>query len=491
MLVAAPQEVDAVGVQRWLTVAGAIGATMVSLELLAEAPLPAIKAYKVVAVFECGRVLEPEALAAVIAALFSRPVGSYAIVLAGAERIENEADLDFVERNTWRLLVPGPKEDWYHQSLLEHGVYLWSEAEVAAFLTARVRRDMEALRLWLTDRADGSRADELARAQVLHVIDEAEREAQRMATGTPAVDLGEHRQIYRAREAMSDMRDSLRRRLREDARSIERALLASLDTLQEDLLEQLPCYLNKVEFPRSGMAATQTGLQQILESYITEGARRWGREANAIVHRQEADTAAETERLLRLIDWDLINQVVHHDGGPGHYPGALLARLRHADTHTRFDVLGSGPGQAANGGQFRDALTASTLLRATAGGIVAPFFTSLLGVNPMLSVAAGIAGAAGGIALDRKSRLEHNLREAERIARPAIYQVIDATRDQVREQVRISLEQPQRYLDSELAALEQALSAALSASQPTDAKPSESDVVLERLNELRRAVAAA
>ncbi len=68
-------------------------------------PLPAVTAEKVIAVFECGRLIESDAVATIINSFFSRPFHSYAVVLNHAERIETENDLNLIERSVQRLLL--------------------------------------------------------------------------------------------------------------------------------------------------------------------------------------------------------------------------------------------------------------------------------------------------------------------------------------------------------------------------------------------------
>jgi len=467
IVVAAANAVDASRFQAW--VADSMPGSRIEfcrLESLATDPLPALAADKAVAIFECGRLLEAEEVDAVIQAFFSRPPASYAIVLDGADRIANEAETNMVERGAWRLLVPDPKPDWAGQDLLEHYCYLWTAGPTAEFLSPRVRRDREALAAWLAAPAEPGR--DLERQRALYAIELADE--QRAARERPVKPDASVRaqQIFKTREAMMELRRRLLRRLDADMSSMERQLAASLQTLQQDLLEGLGPCLRKT-LPRTG-SFSEDGLRRVLSEYISEGASRWKHETEHLLLSRKQEVRSDAEELLRSIDWSLINQVASKPGDLRQYPDALLREWA-------VEAAGEYPFPADERGAddvdppaLRRIWALPNVLRIAAVGAVALVVKGLFSLVPAGVVAAALAAAIA------KGHVEQNLREAETHGQAVIKAIIRTAISSAREETRQAIQPIRQRLFDGLKAVEAMLDQALGeARAPASESASESD----------------
>jgi hypothetical protein len=481
VLVAAAAEVETAAFERWLA-ANLPGArvTAVRLEDLAEDPAPALKAEKCIALFECGRLVEAGEVEAIAGAFFGRPAGSYAIVLAGAELIDDEEELDLVQKGVWRLLVPGPKPDWGKQDLLEHHCYLWSAGEPHAFLRLRVQRDVQSLGEWL--RAPLADADGLAREGALYALDLADeqlRRGEREGHEAPPV----HQQrIVEALETLSELRRRLVRRLDADAASIERQLTASLQTLEQDLLHDLRPHLQGVHRHSSFQA---DDLRQALTRFISDGVGRWQEGAQELIVARSGEIVAEVESLLTGMDWAVVNELAPAEGKEP-YPRALLDGLT---SSPEFQSLNGGfLGETA--GADPETMNIPAMMRAALAGTVVLAMGGLL-LGPAGFVAAGVTAVISAALLDRKVRHERSLREAEAYGRSAVRGVVRQSIATVREQTWQAVKPLRERLVTELKGLEGTLEQALDAARrPVDA-PSAGNPDRELLAGLRsRAVAA-
>jgi len=450
VVLTAPQGIETAPLQQWLagTLGGTLGGTIgeaqetqeslsrevsaLPLEDLARDALPATMAERVVAVFECGRLLTAADVDAVGAALFSRPANSYAIVFTHAERLEHEDDLDLIERGAWRLLAPDALGDWNGQDLRAHRIVLWSAIPSAAapFLCDRLRHDADVLSAWWRAPLPPHVVDGLACRKVLAVIDLAEA----MSHGGTAADEGsgqtlEQHRIADAIEALGDLRGKLTRRIDTDIAAVERQLVFSLQVLETELLGGLSAYLGD----RVAAADTAT-LQQSVTRYIAAGTARWRGAAENLLLSGSARVAADVGTMLAPIDWALVNVMLARSDDARTYPDALSRGLLDNSEIVDFSAGGSSPISLprlkATGG------AASVIGGVMVGSVVTAAAAFLLLTGPVGLVVAGALGATGGGLLSQRAQRENVLRAAEPHARLAVRNVIRETISRVHAHAR-------------------------------------------------------
>jgi hypothetical protein len=477
-LLAASKDADVEPVRQWIAATAPDAAvTVLPLEGLVDDPVPALAADRLMAVLECGRLLEPTAAQAIAEAFFARPAVSYAIVLAGAERIGSQDDMELVERMAWRLLVPDNEFGRTEGDLLAHRCLMWSNQDTAEFLEGRVRRDREALAGWLRDPRQA--VDEIDLQRVLHVIEAAEQQTYDTTQPAPK-DLARHaRRLARSRDALAELRRRLARRLDTDAASLKRQLVASLQALEQDLLQGL-----KPQLERGLHDSPGTDTRLLVAGYVNEGIERWQRGATELLRSRYAEIEAETEVLLQGTDWAAVNEVA---AGTPHapYPDALFEGLlaspefRLVDRAIPDDVAGTRPQSGRE--------TIALVRMAVAGSIVMAVAALLLGpVGPVGLVAAGAAGMIGERLLDRLISRRDAARLSETDARIVITELIRRAVATVREHTEHSIVPLRNRLNKELQTLERAMDEAVAkARQAGDQEPL-TDPDREALAEARR-----
>ena len=142
ILLAPGAGVDATLLREWMVqVSAAECVAQYQISRIATAPHPTLFASKLIAVFECGRLLDASEVKTLVAQFLPRPLESFAIVFMCAERLETPRDLELMERAIWRVLVPAAKHDWRGQDLSTYQCYLWACAPPRNFLRERCERD--------------------------------------------------------------------------------------------------------------------------------------------------------------------------------------------------------------------------------------------------------------------------------------------------------------------------------------------------------------
>lgn len=319
ILLAHGTSVDAVPLRDWIQqVTGQSEIARDSIERIGAPPLRALFASKLVAVFECGRVLEAREVRAVVEQFLPRPIESIAIVFTRAERLESREDLDLMERAVWRVVVPDPKRDWQHQDLLAYQCYFWAASPPKEFLHDRCRRDRDELAAVLRRPIDEADAEVLDRARAICLLDFAEGHA-------PACrprGNGEQARLLEARNEIAEVVRRMALRLDADAAGLGRQATASLLRLEQDLLQRV-----------EETGKSQTGLwkdgsvprlqfQKLLERRIEEGMAAWRKDLEAELNQRVVEITAETQGLLRRIDWALVNGIA---GNPDRPPAQALS----------------------------------------------------------------------------------------------------------------------------------------------------------------------
>ena len=483
ILLAVPKGVNAEPLRRWIEEAapGERVAT-VALEGLIDDPVPALTVDRLVTVVECGRLVEPAAAQAVAEAFFPRPPGSFAIVLVGAERIETEEDLKLVERMAWRLLVPEQAGGTATGDLLAHGCMLWSSGDPPAFLEGRVRRDRQALDGWLREPARAG--DELDLRRILQAVELAEQRTYDEAPAAEPVasDL-QARRYRRTREELSELRRRLARRLDADAASLERQLVASLQGLEQDLLNGLKPRL--AQRLKAGSGDTR----QVLADYVSEGIQRWQREATELLRSRYAEIESETDALFKGIDWAAVNEVTA-DASHGRYPDALLQDLLTSPEFRLVNQVSPG-GTAPSTRQGKDAVVVVRMV--VAGSIVMAAAALLLGpVGFAGLMTAGVAGMVGERLFDRLVAQRQAARLGEADSRVVIAELVKQAVETVRGHVKHSVAPLRDRLTGDLRQIEAAMDRAVTESRKGNDQEPPGDPDREQLADLRRrAVAAA
>lgn len=448
LLVAPSVEVDPSPLLAWMThAAPGIATTISQLELLARDMRPTLMVNRVVAVFECGRLLTPEAVEAATAVL-TRPPASYAVVLAGASAITDKEDLELVERGVWRLLVRDPQAGWAGQDLTGQRCFLWSAGQMSDLIAPRVARDREMLAGWL--RSTVPSFPELERLRALYALDLAEASARR----TPPVPGGAEQgtlkteRIIRARSEVGDLHQRMLQRLDADTGWMERQLAASLQTLQQDLLGGAGVYLDR--YPASRGSASARQVKQAVMEYVMAGARQWRGQALKSLLARRREMTGESENLLAGVDWALVNTVApRQDGKP--YPAVLV----HA--------LASNPDlQLPDGGERRvveaeiDSGAAgwnSAIRMAVAGAMLAASVGLVMGPKLLPVASAAALGAAGAGLLGRYRARRHSAGGSLAYARAEIAAFAGAALPQVRQRIDHTMASVRAAVDGEFKAL--------------------------------------
>ena len=313
ILLAHGSGVDGAPLGEWIRhVTGGTAVAEDSIERIAAPPFQALSAAKLVAVLECGRVLQAAEVKAIAEQFLPRPLESFAIVFTGAERLESSQDLDLMERAIWRVVVPDPKRDWRHQDLLAYQCYFWTASEPKEFLRDRCRRDREELAAVLRRPTAKADAELLDRGRAVWLLDFADSYA---PAGTVA-DGGGAVRLRHSRDEVGEVRRRLTRRLDADAAGLGRQTTASLLRLEQDLLRRM-------EETRKG----QTGLwkdthvysrefQNLLQRRLEEGMASWRTNLEAELNQRVAEIIAETQELLGRVDWDFMHGIAGNPDRP-------------------------------------------------------------------------------------------------------------------------------------------------------------------------------
>jgi hypothetical protein len=237
-------------------------------------------------------------------AIRTRPASTYLIALVGLAALGEQADLDLIERNVWRLLVD-PDGRWERQDLAAHGIVVWGAGDVPEFLTDRADRDRRHAEAWLADRDAG--AAELADRRTRELLDLAAASAPRApdqaATGA------DRRRVELAEQAARDGRHSVRGRLDSVARTAHGLVRDTLTTVEHELIIGLPRHLarHRERLHEPGTA------QRVLDRYLADGVGRWQASAAPGLMMTIRHLGGDVVGVFGEVNWDLINSVLPPD----------------------------------------------------------------------------------------------------------------------------------------------------------------------------------
>ena len=460
LLLATAPEIEVGGLPRWIAeTAPALEIAKTGTEALAANPMCAGEVERLVVVFECGKLMTAAAVDVVQQICFSRPEGSYAIVLRGAENLESDEELDLLERGVFRLLVPEPKGDWHGQDLLQSACYLWSDGAARDFLAARLGRDRNALAAWL--RRATEHGDALAIQQALNTLQMADREISPVrAAEQPVLSPG---RLYAALNDLTEVRSRLFARIDAEAPSIERQLIASLQTLEQDLLQGLHAYLAP-RLPQFDPGRDESRLNAIVTEYIASAARAWKGNAETILATRSGELQSDTDAILHGLDWAVVNAAageaplrasVLRTGGTGDYPDALLENL--AQSHEMGLPVGETPATIETFRSDRRRKSAIAICSMIAVAAIGQGVT-MLGLGPL-----GLAAVGATLVGQAVKYKEDSIRLCDEVARTAIQTTFRETILAVQQQVRDNLKPVRSRVAERFRELEQILDSTLQA----------------------------
>lgn len=487
LLFLAARGVDTDPLASWLAESTPLGAAEPQpLEALVQDATVALRADRFLAAFECGRLLEPDAVDALALASFERPPDSYAVVLVGAENICNDDDLDLVQRIAWRLLVSGPKDDWSGQDLQARRCYLWGSDDAAPqFLKPRLRRDRDGLADWL--RQERGATALLDRRRVLGVLDLAERQGPGESTPTGSDPSADNRRVAAARASLIDLRSRLLGRLDADARSLEDQLTRSLQTLELDLVQRMRPTLAAAP---AAVLADPARAEALIGESIRRAFEEWRRHAETLYSGRGDEIAADTRDLLEGMDWSLVNELAHRQEPGRTYPDALVNwdgfRPDLPESMASPELpRGSWAGQAPTG-ESSDSLFA--LFRTVGVMTCTAVAMRIVGIGvPGIAIAAGVVGL-GDVLLRTTPRRDDDLPALERYGRDRVQTVVYEVQSRVSQQAAGFVRDMRSHLSREFDALESMLERAYWEARKPAPAPEVGEGDRVQLAELRRRV---
>jgi hypothetical protein len=405
---------------------------VVSLAELAEPPYPTLHDDILLALSPCDHLLAIAELDAIERLCFYRPADSYAFVLTGANEIEGAGDEETVERGAWRILVPEPKPEWTGQDLRQYRCFLWSEGG-EGWLRERIVADMSVLQDWL--RRPSRDTPALRRCQLTQLLNITHEFVPSDLPAPDAVGVPETAaqftyQLRSVRARITELRRRWMRLIDADAKLIERQLSTSLETLELNMLRELPQEIRRGA--QNSEARTPDALQHLFSGFIARHVRQWNCEIGTALARRRDEIFSDTENLILGIDWPLVNRLLSRGGEAAQpYPKVLWANASGtADLASRVAFIEDAAPPA-----FLPASDSSRQLRAaTAGAVTGAVALFLLGTGPVGIVAAGTGAFISGTAISRHMQNAETERFCDDFARPAIQNLmrqaaIQATRE--------------------------------------------------------------
>jgi hypothetical protein len=492
LLLMAPDDVDTTSISSWIK--GVVSDTEVIVQSTSQQQdiSLVISADKVLVVFACGQLIDAETVEMVLSSIFIRPQGSYAIALSQAEHIQTEQDVDLVERGMRRLFLAGRTFSTDPDNLLAQGIYLWStNATQDHWLQPRLQRDSKALIQWLQTplREEPSIVAELERYQTLAVLQYAENEVQhalRLSQAASATVDHTHR-IYRAKQSIAELKEQLLSRMMMNVEGIERSMRISLQTLQADLRDGLPRYLQTV--PQLTCMDEQM-FRNVIANFISTRAIQWQSNANRLLITHEADTANEIESFVEGIDWRMINKALIDHGQTGGYPTVLIERLQgHAPNSAPQFTLEEGvPRWIASNTNGQAPMALTSMLQMAAGAGITSSIALLLRFGPLGIVASGVAGLVGAGLLALKGGPNHCMEAYEQYGQEAIQLVIRQVTQRIEEQVQAYKRALHQLIEVEMSRLEQLLDQALREHRQPDIQSAPATALLDQLQAYKRQI---
>ncbi|MGH8200914.1 MAG: hypothetical protein ACREVO_11220 [Steroidobacteraceae bacterium] len=384
----------------------------IDIDQTASSAHPVLSADKLIAVFECGRLLTAPELRMLAEQFLPRPLETFAIVFTGAERLETREDLELAERAIWRVLVSGANRDWRRQDLLGCQCYLWSSAQPVEFLRDRCARDgarLAALLRRQTGDADAASLDHLAVIRLLEL-------ATAHLSTVPKPDEPDIASLGRRREELAQLRQRLARRLADGTLEVGRAAVATLLKAEPEIVRCVEAACSHPAAARNAVrtlsigSAARLGCPPPLEAAL----RAWHTRLEAELNERVSAVAADMRALLEQVQCGLADSRVadHRRLATGLEPVSI--DVPRVDQGTRS---GKSHGLLA-----AEAATAVSGVMALSAGMIAAFI-----VSAVLSAA---------LALHRTRR---SLDHSRRLLRLAVHDVTERAVPEVRAAVQAAI----------------------------------------------------
>jgi len=425
LLIATLPQMEIAPLTHWIDIQGQPTGIVQPLQGIEETRLSALLAQRVLIAIPCGQLLDFQDVSVIEWLIQHRGTGPYAFVLTQVEQMADPETLDRSLKGFWRLFIPEPKPDWNGQDLLAYRVFLWSAVTPPPFLADRVKRDSLALADWLKSPLPPAYLGKIRALNYLMEV--AEDEAEEEKTHPVPTPVPSHA-LDAIRETIASLRRRLHDRFDNDALRVERQLTTSLQTLEQNLLKDLPNALHKVgESPR---ISASENLQKELVRFVQNGAQRWREDAEVLIRQSELQFTQETDALLQTVNWQEINDLLRQNGSNKTFPDALLCDLTWSLGSFQFllqneNTLKSVPFAPLADNSFQIAAACAAVL--AVGGF-------LLGLGP-IGIAAGIIGGAlGGTLVRQRVHQKQVHYKSEQIGSDVIIAVMREASSQVRHQ---------------------------------------------------------
>ncbi|MFG2341796.1 hypothetical protein [Streptomyces yangpuensis] len=424
LLLAASSEALASGLAEALPAgeSGAAARPTVTLADLYTDPLRSLHADRVLLAMGCAELLGPDELAAA-ADLATRPAGTIAVVLTGAEELAGSADVALVEGRFLRMLDDGSGAPPVS------GLLLWSGPQATPVddegLRERLAADASRLASFAApspgpspeDTASGTTLLEREVARLLDLAAEAVT-ARRGTSPDDAADSTAAAAAARSRSVLDAAYRDLQRVLAHEVEAGCQEVEAGLRTMEQDLLRGLDRHLAQ----HRDRVPDRAGVDALVSAYLDRGIVEYAATARAAIRARAAKADLARVELEQRID---AAYVAHAMSPPDRSAGAARRPLDESAWEPRSG--GPAPGRMSSGpGMPPGEVLAGGVLGAATG-------LSLGGIGVLLTTS---AGAAVGVAVHRyrtEQRLGHAARHGSRVVRDRVDEVAAAATGAMRE----------------------------------------------------------
>ncbi|WP_030774634.1 MULTISPECIES: hypothetical protein [unclassified Streptomyces] len=404
---------------------GAPARPPVALADLYTEPLGSLHADRVLLAMGCAELLGPDELAAA-ADLATRPAGSVAVVLTGAEELAGPGDVALVEGRFLRMLDDGSGAP------AVSGLLLWSGPQATppadAGLGERLAADASRLASFVSvspspvpSPEDTASRSTLLEREVAHLLDLAaevtagRRDASRDDGAGKAAAAAAARSRALLDEAYRDLRRVLDHEVEVGCREVE----AGLRTMEQDLLRGLDRHLAQ----HRDRVPDRAGVDALVCEYLDRGIAAHAATARAAVRARAAKADLARVEMEQRID---AAYVAHAMSPPDRSSaGAARTSLDESAWEPRAGAPAAGRPASGSGMPAGEVLAGGVLGAATG--------LSLGGIGILLTTS---AGAAVGVAVHRyrtEQRLDHAARRGSRVVRDRVDELAAAASGAMRE----------------------------------------------------------
>ncbi|MFE5677658.1 hypothetical protein ACFQ7B_21170 [Streptomyces erythrochromogenes] len=401
---------------------GAAAWPTVALADLHTDPLRSLHADRVLLAMGCAELLGPDELAAA-ADLATRPAGTVAVVLTGAEELAGSGDVALVEGRFLRMLDDGSGAPPVS------GLLLWSGPQVPPTadggLGERLAADASRLASFaspppLPSPEGTASGTALLEREVAGLLDLAAEVVAGRRDASPDEGAGRAAAAAaaRSRALLDDAYRDLRRVLDHGVEAGCQEVEAGLRTVEQDLLRGLDRHLAQ----HRDRVPDPAGVDALVCAYLDRGIAAYAATARAAIRARAAKADLALVEMEQRID---AAYVAHAMSPPDRSAGAARTPLDESAWEPRSGA--SAPGRPSS----RPGMPSGEVL---AGGVLgAATGLSLGGIGILLTTG---AGAAVGVAVHRyrtEQRLGHAARHGSRVVRDRVDELAAAATGAMRE----------------------------------------------------------